>query len=232
MTCYPWGGGRPCFPAESFLAPLTWIRTSGTAPHINGAGTVTHYSTESFTSAFAPDRTRWLIPADDLCYPDTGTSATVTVNLLWTPYASWFGGVFPDDPGAPNRDIAEVGFISLFIEGVTTIATATLRLERATANLGVERQDDYLLDVPPSWYTSFKTYLALGRLAIAVTMNLNGMQRPVDPAPASYENGYVLSALWTDCGGLLPPLRNSQRDDLRNNQRTSRQLSIRNAAYL
>jgi hypothetical protein len=49
-----------------------------------------------------------------------------------------------------------------------------------------------------------------------------------------YGGPQTISVYWMallPCGGL-PPLRNTQRDDARGNQRTSRQLSNRNAAYL
>jgi hypothetical protein len=234
VTCYRWQGGRPCLPADSFVAPLSFIRVDGDAPHVNGAGTVTHYVTEELLtdSDQAPDRTRWLIPANDLCYVDTGTTATVSLHVLWTPYASWVGGVFPDNPSAPNRDVAEVGFVSLFLDGLTTIDTKALTLYRDTADFGVQRENVYTLFVGSSPYALFKSYLAAGTLAISVVMNPNGMERPVwDTPPSSYENGYTIAAVWTECGGL-PPLRNIQRDDVRGGQTTSRQLSNRNAAYI
>lgn len=60
------------------------------------------------------------------------------------------------------------------------------------------------------------------------------------PNPATGPFSTDVSVWWETTGIVihscnrpgLPPLRNAQRDDLRNTQRTSRQLSIRNAAYL
>jgi hypothetical protein len=69
-------------------------------------------------------------------------------------------------------------------------------------------------------------YAGYWRLLLTSTPNpASGTLPPVEE-PSWYAPGWVVHGLG------LPPLRNAQRDDNRGHQRTSRQLSNRNAAYL